>query len=622
MIENTRRLSWRGTGIQDFMQAILKTLALGLAVAFFAGAAFGVGPDEAFEPIPDEEVPYGAAANWIMGHQLLSEGEVAEALPFLHQAYRAQPDVPRVALDFQEALAAEGYFQDALNVMDNLVTAWPDSMSYRLRRSSLHLKLGQRDEAMADLRAVREAGETTADLVMTEAALLAAQGQHDKALEVCREGISRMPDKGVRIYLGMASIEQERGATGNIPALMAEASAAYPNEPELWRIRVLALAEDGQKAAAVDVARQADVHFQNSPIPADPEAAPVMTGFPVRESFLVDLADFYAKKGEVRESVSILQPLADADELGLRPSLWLARLYLGGGERLKGAALVQDINDKWPESSRGWFLKGRMTETAEDYEGAIPHYQRAVDLGVHDPEARLGLVRAMLLGWEQELSNHELTPAQEEKKARLSDNTSAAAAMLEETDLEGHLILGYAFRASGKLVQASERFEMAAEDPDLRLLAMTQRSICLDEMGKPKQARGILERLVKQYPDDAEAANSLGYFLAEKNRDLDQAHDLITFALEKDPGNGAFLDSMGWVLYRQNRLEAAFDYLIQAVNVLPDDPVILEHLGIVLSEMGQDSEALDMLRRALAQGGDPSRLNPLISDLASGTDGP
>ena len=72
-----------------------------------AGSALAVGPDSSFEPIPDEEVPYGAAANYIMGHQLLAEGEVAEALPFLHQAYRAQPDVPAVALDFQEALATE-----------------------------------------------------------------------------------------------------------------------------------------------------------------------------------------------------------------------------------------------------------------------------------------------------------------------------------------------------------------------------------------------------------------------------------------------------------------------------------------------------------------------------------
>jgi len=75
------------------------------------------------------------------------------------------------------------------------------------------------------------------------------------------------------------------------------------------------------------------------------------------------------------------------------------------------------------------------------------------------------------------------------------------------------------------------------------------------------------------------------------------------------------LDSIAWIRFRQGRMNEAFDYLVRAVNVLPDDPVVLEHLGVVLAAKGQDDEARQMLRRALAMGGDRVRLETLLEGL-------
>ncbi|MFT7700174.1 MAG: hypothetical protein ACI8S7_002014, partial [Candidatus Krumholzibacteriia bacterium] len=64
-------------------------------------------------------------------------------------------------------------------------------------------------------------------------------------------------------------------------------------------------------------------------------------------------------------------------------------------------------------------------------------------------------------------------------------------------------------------------------------------------------------------------------------------------------------------------LEKALDFMIQAVNVLPDDPVILEHLGMVLKGQGKREEALGILQRSLVQGGDKERLTAVIDELQS-----
>jgi len=136
-------------------------------------------------------------------------------------------------------------------------------------------------------------------------------------------------------------------------------------------------------------------------------------------------------------------------------------------------------------------------------------------------------------------------------------------------------------------------------------------------LGQVDKARRELELLQEQFPRHPEVANSLGYFLAEKGTDLDQAEQLVAISLSAEPGNGAYLDSMGWIHYRNGDLEKALDFMIQAVNVLPDDPVILEHLGMVLKGQGKNEEALGILQRSLAQGGDRERLTAVIRELES-----
>jgi tetratricopeptide (TPR) repeat protein len=229
----------------------------------------------------------------------------------------------------------------------------------------------------------------------------------------------------------------------------------------------------------------------------------------------------------------------------------------------------------------------------------------------------MGYVRGMLLAWESDLNHANPGKQQLERVARVRENTLRAAELVSPADAENQLVLGYAFRALDQLPEAVAAFTLASRFPGLKRSASLQLSVCHDEMDQPQQARAILEELREQFPGDPEVANSLGYFLAEKDTDLDLAESLIREALEQEPGTGAYLDSLGWVKYRQGRYEEAFDFMIQAVNVLPEDPIILEHLGLVLREMGQVQEAEEMLRRALVLGGDPERIQAHLKGLTS-----
>lgn len=577
------------------------------------------------EELPtQDEIPYGVAADYLIGRQLMKEGQFAEALGYLHLVYRTHPDVPAIAEDFQEALVAEGYFKDALAVMNGLVATYPDSLGYLLQRSHLNLQLGDTEAALADLQTIRNEGGANLDVIIAEANLRAAQGDLNQALDVFRDGIHLFPDLGDRMYLGMAALLQRAERNDDIVPLLEEALKAYPDSPELWLAQVRSLAAVGKHEKALDLARTAEARFRALaavPPPAalpeeDTVSPPAAAAAPqLPESFLVDLADFYVQRGEVERGVSILRPLSEAGTLELGPSLWLTRIYLGTGQQDRATKLLERVLATWPDAGRAWFLKGKLREAAEDWPGAVPLFKRASELAPYDGEIRLALVRSMLVGWEKDLSADSPNADQRAKRDALEKEAVVALTLVPGQDADGQLVLGYVFRALDDPWRAEACLELAAVDQELRIPALTQRSICLDEMGEPGKAQVVLENLLKEFPDNPEVTNSLGYFLAEKGEDLERAEKLIRIALTAEPGNGAFLDSMGWVLHRLGRSEAALDYMIQAVNVLPDDPVILEHLGMVLLSLGQEQEARGMLQRSLAMGGDRARLEAVLAGL-------
>jgi len=51
----------------------------------------------------------------------------------------------------------------------------------------------------------------------------------------------------------------------------------------------------------------------------------------------------------------------------------------------------------------------------------------------------------------------------------------------------------------------------------------------------------------------------------------------VNKALRIDPDNGAYVDSLGWVYYKQGRLAEAEEFLKKAASLM-EDPVIKEHL--------------------------------------------
>jgi tetratricopeptide (TPR) repeat protein len=102
-------------------------------------------------------------------------------------------------------------------------------------------------------------------------------------------------------------------------------------------------------------------------------------------------------------------------------------------------------------------------------------------------------------------------------------------------------------------------------------------------------------------PKNGSVLNYYGYMLGDLGQRLDEAADLVQRALKEEPYNGAYLDSMGWIYYRQNKLGEAEATLRKALERDAHDPTIHSHLGDVYAKLGRNELAASEWEKSLSE---------------------
>lgn len=553
-------------------------------------------------PGEDIGLPLGATRYYALGRSLQQQGEAEAALLYLRRAYRLAPESGRIARTYAQSLLEAGYVQDAALVLGELVAAEPDDLEQRQQYAQLLAQAGQKRRALEQVQELRRRGERGPGLVKLEADLLAELGQIDEAVEVYREAGRRDPDRAEDYILAAALMLQRERRFPRMAELLREGLQADPVSRTMRVALVRYLVHDRRLDEAREQAALGDALRREGGHSDRPECS-------------LELAEILARRGNYEVAAAVL---GDAHEEGFRDREAEAQRgrFLLTLERLDEAReVLAAAARRWPEDAELAFLGGRALEMSGDLEAARDRLATAVALQPEMPLYRISLLRHLLVHEGDALAADDPDDAQREVQDAAREQARRLGGMVHPEDASGQLVVGTAWRVLGEYERACRHFELAAEVNESRLAALLELGYCRQLAGNLDGARETLAAAYTEYPDDPEAANSYGYFLAEQGEKLDLAERLIEQALAVEPDNGAYLDSMGWVYFMQGRYAEAFDFLVEAANQRGDDPVILEHLGRTLARLGRQPEALSMLRRALRAGGDPEVLRPLIRDL-------
>ncbi len=128
-------------------------------------------------------------------------------------------------------------------------------------------------------------------------------------------------------------------------------------------------------------------------------------------------------------------------------------------------------------------------------------------------------------------------------------------------------------------------------------------AVAYEKLNEIDKSIDSLRQAIKYNQNSARSFNYLGYLYADKNFNIDEAYTLIKKALEIEPDNGAYLDSLGWVYYRKGDYNLALKNLLLAEERLDEtsnpDPVVYDHLGDTYIKLNNKNKAIFYWEKSL-----------------------
>jgi tetratricopeptide (TPR) repeat protein len=440
-------------------------------------------------------------------------------------------------------------------------------------------------EAQATLGRLDEAGQTLLAAAQINPRYWQTLGQfHERrdnwadAAAAYAEAIaaSPKPNRDVQIRYAAALINIEGGA-GKARAFLNDMLKTSPNDTRLLYLLSMAEREDGDIAAAEATARRI--------LAIDPTS---VTGLRALVSVFFDRFDY-------KQVAAIVAPLVKD------PSR-------AKGRELEGAAVLVQA--------------GISHQQLAQWDEAIAAYTAAKSLTPRDPEIDAYLVQANLTARRfaraETLAREALARDPNQPRlvrlraqALLKAGKSADANKLLEDNVASQpqnreYVVGLAdlYADQKRTADAVRMLEQARQTfGDDQALTMRLANV-YEAAGQLDAAEKELRKLVSADPLDADALNSLSYMFADRGLRLDEAIELARRAVKVEPDNPAYLDTLGWALFKQGRIEEAEEPLRKAAMSLTGNSVIQDHHGDVLSSRGRTAEAIAAWERALAGDGE------------------
>lgn len=387
---------------------------------------------------------------------------------------------------------------------------------------------------------------------------------------------SPKPNRDVQIRYAAALINIAGGA-GKARTVLNELLSNSPNDARVLYLLSMAEREDGDMTAAEATARRI--------LALDPTS---VTGLRALVSVFFDRFDY-------KQVATVVAPL-------------VKDVSRAKGRELEGAAVLVQA--------------GIAHQQLAEWDAAIAAYEAAKTLTPRDPEIDAYLVQANLTARRfpqaealarEALARDPNQPRMVRLRAQAllkAGRAAEANALLEDSAAKQpenrEYVVGLAdlYADQKRTADAVRVLEQARKTfGDDQALTMRMANV-YEAGGQLDAAEKELRKLVAADPLDSDALNSLSYMFADRGMRLDEAVALAERALKIDPDNPAYLDTLGWALFKQGRVEEASAPLARAAASLTGHSVIQDHHGDVLARRGRTAEAIAAWQRALAGDGE------------------
>jgi tetratricopeptide (TPR) repeat protein len=515
--------------------------------------------------------------------------------------------------DMQGGSGSDSVLKLAIQQYEEIVKLDPKSvddhiMLGRLYHANNELKKGQEEEKLA-MRLAPDSEEAVATLAM----FYSEEGDPAKAAET----LASIPEgnRSAKLYLMLGgTYDQQKDYKRSIDAYQ---HAIALDRDNLDAIRGLAeaLFNDGQTAKALQ-------QFQVI-ADANPEDARTY----------IRIAEIYRRQGKLDQALQSLKKaqsmVKDSDQI----SYGIAEIYQTQGRYDEAAQQLQSLlkaneskSSQDDQDNRSVFLErlGTVYRDNNQEQQAVDTFRQMLALG--DDSAKRGYQELIdtyreAKDWQKATDvakeATEKLPKDRDLKivyaSQMADLGQSEAAIeqvksllkgtAEDRDIYVRLAMMYSRLkrwpdAEAALDKADQLSTKSEEHQEIAFL----RASGYERQKKYPEAEELFRKIIKDAPDNSAALNYLGYMMADRGENLEEALGMIKKAVDREPANGAFLDSLGWAYFKLGKYDLAEDNLLKASqHVMGADPTVQEHLGDLYQKTGRLKLAASHWERAVAE---------------------
>jgi tetratricopeptide (TPR) repeat protein len=346
------------------------------------------------------------------------------------------------------------------------------------------------------------------------------------------------------------------------------------------------------------------------------------------------MAEIYKKAGQFDEALDNLKKAQAIVQDSVEVPYEMASIYQAQGRYDEAAQTLKDLLDK-TEKADGSYTQGDKNNRAvflerlgSDYRDmgssqlAIETFRKMIALGGDDNVARG--YQEIIDSYREDKNWPQATATAKEAVQRLPNNRDLKmvyASQLADTgnpdaalqqvkalltgkaeDREVYIALSQMYSRLKRWPEAEEAInkadQLSTKPEDKQYTAFVKGSI-YERQKKYDTAEQEFKRILSSDPQNAMTLNYYGYMLADRGVRLEEAIAYIKKAVELDPANGAYLDSLGWAYFKLGKYDQAEENLGKALQHTPNDPTVQDHIGDVYQKTGRLKQAAAHWERAV-----------------------
>ena len=477
-------------------------------------------------------------------YRLKNEHDKAEQV--LRSILRTDPENEPAVEQLTQLLMDEGKSPEAVTLLEGITARSPSPVLLDL--------LGDAHTQAHELPKAEEAYRKAAELDPSEPShqrglgqTLLAEEKYAEALKVYQKLSDVMPDDS-DVYLRIAQIYRELHQLDKAEENLVKARQYAPGSLEVMYNEAMLYQAQGRYEDAIRVLSNAvtDIKGQAPPPPSR------------RRS----LAILYQQLGQLyRDTQNYPASIYTFEELG----------HLGEEEDRRARMMIMDTY-----------------RAAKDLPKALQTGKEALAKYPADPSIRTS--NALLLG-----ENGQTEDAVKMLRAQLHGDAG---------DRETYLNIAQVYERGRRYKEA----EQAARAAEVLPGQTRENEMVWFLLGAIYERQKFFDKAEEQFkkvlavnPKNAPVLNYYGYMLGDLGIRLDEAETLVQQALKEDPYNGAYLDSLGWIYFKENKLSASESTLRKAVERERHDATIHSHLGDLYAKLGRGDLAAAEWEKSLVE---------------------